>query len=127
MNKTIRYALFLGLMAPAVTFADIPASSSSSNCAHRVRAIDDQADLDVRDANQQIARLRRLIASTAESGGDAARDTQIRTELAAAEARRADTLRDQHSDLNDVRRQCDVLRDAERQADRDAESSAAQR
>lgn len=103
------------IMATAASNAD---SSSTDSCAERIRAIDDQADLDVREVNQEIARLRAEMATPADTAKSARREAEVRTELAAAQERREATLRDQHSVLNDVRAQCEMLRSAARQTAR---------
>jgi len=105
----------LPIMATAASLTDF---SSTESCAERIRVIDDQADLDVREVNQEIARLRAEMATPADTAKSPSREAEMRTELAAAQERKEATLRDQHSVLNDVRAQCEMLRSAARQPGR---------
>lgn len=112
-------ALLLSLLFPLVaTAASKTDFSSADSCAERIRVIDDQADLDVREVNQEIARLRAEMATPSDTAKSPNREAEMRIELAAAQERREVTLRDQHSVLNDVRAHCEMLRSAARQAAR---------
>ena len=114
-------AILLSALSPIVaTAASKTDFSSTDSCAERIRVIDDQADLDVREVNQEIARLRAEMASPADSAKSPSREAKMRTELAAAHERREATLRDQHSSLNDVRAQCEMSRAAARQTASDS-------
>jgi hypothetical protein len=106
---------------PCATVAGQDDFSDSDSCAQRIRTVDDQADQDVRIANDDIARLRReLVASSRSNTGDPA----IEAQLAAARLSKKETLQDQHSVLNGIRAQCDLLRAAEREAAGSASDSA---
>jgi len=109
-RSAVALMMALPLMAVASAHFDPLASLSVANggCTQRLRSIDDQADLDVRDANQRIVRLRRELALAASVGPPVASETQAN--LVAAVAQRADILQRQHTELNEVRRQCDILR-----------------
>jgi hypothetical protein len=121
---------FLGaaiLLAASVSSAAVAGQDDFPNgdsCAQRIRAVDDQADQDVRVANEDIARLRlELVASSTANTGDPV----LEAKLAAARSSKKETLQDQHSVLNGIRAQCDLLRAAERQAARSASDSTLDR
>ena len=116
LRGVIGSATLLSALFPVATAAADQADfSPADSCAERIRVIDDRGDLAVREANQEIARLRTELASR-NTAADTTRAARIRTELAAARTRRSEILRDQHSILNDVRAQCESLRTAARQA-----------
>jgi hypothetical protein len=109
-------ALFAILVCCAIAQATVARAADDDalnlgTCSLLFRSIDDEADVAVRDANREIARLRHESEIAA---GDPARTAKAATDLAAAEALRADILEKQHVALNSARRRCDVLRDAER-------------
>jgi len=114
--------MFLPVSFALAAAATEPDFTNGDSCAQRIRLIDDQADQDVREVNQEISRLRLELAAPPTSTTDAGNKATIQTELAAAQVRRKDTLRDHHSILNDVRAQCDIQRAASRT--RNASNSA---
>lgn len=90
--------------------APVQASQSdveASGCTLRFRMLDDQADDAVRSMNLDIARMRRDL-DVSRSYGPVPPDEA--SELATAEARRLELLRQHHTALNEVRRRCDLLK-----------------
>ena len=110
----LRCAMFLPVSFALAGAATQPDFANGDSCAQRIRLIDDQADQDVREVNREIARLRLELVAPPTSTTNASSKAMIQTELAAAQVRKKDTLRDHHSDLNDVRAQCDIQRAAAR-------------
>lgn len=128
-RKSLSTGLFCAAIVVAASLSHAAVAGQddfpdSDSCAQRIRTVDDQADQDVRIANDDIARLRReLVASSTSNTVDPA----IEAQLAAALSSKKETLQDQHSTLNGIRAQCDLLRAAERRAARSASDSALDR
>ena len=112
---TILLAAFLPAAATCATIAHATEDDalSGATCSLLFRAIDDQADRDVRGANQRIWQIRRQIEIAAIG---TPHTIALGAELVAAQAERTDILEKQHLALNTARRRCDILRDAERKA-----------
>jgi hypothetical protein len=104
-------ALWLGTGASA---NDLPPGTI---CRQEIRAIDDQADVDMRDVNRLIALLEDELGDRAIASGG--QQDRLRARLDAAKLRRVAILDKQHDDLNTIRARCDRMRnDAERGVDR---------
>ena len=106
-------AMITLLVAPLMTGAPIANSepSQSVSCRQEIRAIDDQADIDMRDIDQLIDRLEDEVGDRAiASSGQDVQD-RLRARLDAAKLRRSGILDKQHDDLNVVRARCDRLPD----------------
>jgi hypothetical protein len=111
-------AMITLFVAPLLAGAPIANSepSKSMRCRQEIRAIDDQADIDMRDIDQLIDRLQdevgdRAIASSGQDVQDG-----LRARLDAAKLRRSGIFDKQHDDLNVVRARCDRLPDKKRPA-----------
>ncbi|MET0230451.1 MAG: hypothetical protein ABW186_05910 [Rhodanobacteraceae bacterium] len=95
-----------------------------TRCRQEFRAVDDQADVDMRDVNQLITLLEDEAGDDAiASGGQDSKD-HLRARLAAAKTRRSDILDKQHDDLNVIRARCDRLRHEPRESDEVARSTS---
>lgn len=80
-------------------------------CRRDFRAVDDQADVDVRNLDRRIALLESEIADPALSGSAQAFKDALRDKLDAAKVDRSRVLDKQHDDLNAIRDRCDRTRD----------------
>lgn len=99
--------------------------ASGKRCWQDIRAIDDQADTDVRDVDKLITLLEDEVGDRAIASGDPGLQERLHAKIAAAKTRRADILDKQHDDLNEIRARCDRLRDEqERAADPDGLSKS---
>ena len=80
--------------------------STSTRCRQEFSAIDDQADLEIRDLNRLIM----LLESEVEDPGLAASSEgfrmDLRNKLEATKQRRAEVFDKQHDDLNAIRAKC---------------------
>jgi hypothetical protein len=100
--------LFAASIDPGIAAQDSD-RPPGTNCREEFRAVDDQADVDMREINQLIALLADEAGDRAiVSGGADARD-HLRDRLAAARTRRSDILDKQHLDLNAIRDRCGRL------------------
>jgi hypothetical protein len=95
----------------AVVHAELP---PGARCRQDIRAIDDQADVDMRDANKLIALLEDELDDRAIASSGQGMQDRLRARLAAAKTRRTDIFDKQHDDLNVVRARCDRLSEQER-------------
>ena len=116
-------AMITLFVAPLLAGAPVANSepSQTARCRQEIRAIDDQADVDMRDIDQLIDRLEDEVGdhAIASSGQDV--QDGLRARLDAAKLRRSGILDKQHDDLNVVRARCDRVPDTKRPvADPDA-------
>ena len=90
-------------LGAAVAPGDLP---PGTQCREDIRAVDDQADIDMRDINKLIALLEDELGDRATASGE---QDGLRARLVAAKTRRTDILDKQHDDLNVIRARCDRL------------------
>jgi hypothetical protein len=101
-------------LAIACTIGSTPAIASAKGdvCRREFRALDDQADIDMRDVNDLIARLEaEMIDPSLQPLGNDFREG-LRVKLDSAKVRRGNVLDKHHTDLNAVRARCDRVRSA---------------
>jgi hypothetical protein len=115
INTTVRAVAWLGallLSGNAIASSELP---HGAKCRQEIRAVDDQADVDIQAIGRLITLLEEEVDDRAiASGGQLDR---LRERLDAAKLQRTGLLDKQHDDLNMIRARCDRLReDAKRTA-----------
>lgn len=108
MSTLLAAPLDPGIAAPQSELAP------GTRCREEFRAVDDQADVDMRDINQLIALLEDEAGDHASASGGQETQDHLRAKLSAARTRRSDILDKQHVDLNAIRARCDRLRHEQR-------------
>jgi hypothetical protein len=113
MDATMQVIRLLAplLLGNAIASTELP---PGAKCRQEIRAVDDQADGDVRDVNRLIALLEDEVGDSAIASGG--QQDRLRARLDAAKLRRSSILDKQHADLNAIRARCDRLRDDARHA-----------
>ena len=96
------------MLGTATASSDLPAGAL---CRRDFRAVDDQADVDVRDLNRRIELLESEITDPGLSGSEQSFKDGLRDKLEAAKVHRSEVLDKQHDDLNSIRARCDRMRD----------------
>ena len=107
MSSSIRGASVLLtalLLGSSVANAE---QQSRASCSEAFRSVDDQADMDIRDADRLIALLEDEARDPAISSGDDALQNRLRERLKEAVRQRESILDKQHDDLNAIRARCD--------------------
>jgi hypothetical protein len=109
IHATVRAACWLAALAlsgNAIAGSDLP---QGAKCRQEIRAVDDQADVDIQAIDRLIILLEGEVGDRAmPSGGPLDR---LRERLDAAKLQRTSLLDKQHDDLNVIRARCDRLRD----------------
>ncbi len=108
MHATVLVASLL-LAAPfqAISARTNTDPVSDTKCRQDIRAVNDQADVDIRDNDRLIALLENEIGDRAIASGEQSMQDRLRARLADARTHRSDILDKQRDDLSALRDRCD--------------------
>lgn len=99
-------------------------SRIDGDCSGRERAINDQADSEVKAADSEIANLGRGEAQPMNGYASATSDNSLRTRILAAKYRKGIATQVQQKKLADLRKTCDTQREEERKAEQERDERA---